>query len=135
MTLIVGVAWETVREADPELPPYEAFPAKLAVTQPVQVPVLMPAMLILFRVAWPFALVLADPTGVPFRLNATVCPLIAVPPEVAVSVAERVVVPPYVPDAGATISVVGAAGLTTCTSSVDVLPAHEKVPLNEAVME
>src|SRR5690242_8992424 len=104
--LMVGVACATISEFDPELPPYEAFAAKLAVTQLAQVPALIPAMLTLFRVAWPLAFVLPDPTGLPFRLNVTVCLPSAVPPEVAVSVAERVAVPPYVPDAGATVRVV-----------------------------
>ena len=57
----------------------------------------MPPRLAFESVAMPLAFVLAVPTGLPLRVKLTVFPLTGEP--FAVSTAERVVVPPYVPPA------------------------------------
>ena len=58
---------------------------------------MIPLKLALFKVATPEAFVIAVPTAVPFKLNATVLPLIAVTGLLTVRVADRFVVPPKVP--------------------------------------
>ena len=70
------------------------------------------------RVATPLAFVLAAPTAVPFSVNVMVFPLTGVP--LAVRMAERVVVPPYVPPAGAGDRLVSETALWTM---VTVCPA------------
>ena len=74
-------------------------------------PAPIPDTLAFNTVAIPEPFVDALPTGFPFRLKLMDLPLTPVPP--AVSVADNVVVPPYVPDAAATARDVVAAALAT----------------------
>src|SRR3954462_8445353 len=77
----------------------------------------MPVRLTPLSLAIPLPFVTALPAGEPLSVKETVLPLTGLPPEV--SVAERVVVPPHVPVAGATARLVGLGGATsvkqTCT--------------------
>ena len=67
----------------------------------------MPARLTLLSVASPFESVIALPTLFPFSVKETDSP--ATPTELDASVADRLVVPPYVPVAAPAASVVAAA--------------------------
>jgi hypothetical protein len=93
--VIVGVALFTVSDAVPELEPKLASPAKLTATPAGYVPALIPARLALAMLATPEAFVVAFPTEFPLRVKETVFPLTGEPADV--NVAERAVVPPYVP--------------------------------------
>jgi hypothetical protein len=95
-----------VRLFVPLLPPNAVSAVKLASTPVAYVPALIPLTLTFERVATPEVFVVADPAGSPFSLNATLLPLTPVAPDF--SVAERLVVPPYVAVAGAAASVVAA---------------------------
>jgi hypothetical protein len=92
----------------------------------------MPARLTPFRVATPVAFVVALPTLFPFSVKSTVAPLTPFPPEV--SVAERFVVPPNVPVAGATARLVGLVPATllkhTWTDETDGVTAPLEVDRN-----
>src|ERR671929_2336747 len=77
----------------------------------------MPERLTPLNVATPLPCVAALPTLFPFSVKATVFPPTGLPPPV--SVAERVVVPPYVPFAAATARVV--AVVVAATSSKQTL--------------
>src|SRR5919204_5221130 len=74
-------------------------------------PALTPARLTPPRVATPLPFVGALPTLFPFKVNAIDFPLTPVAP--AVSVADRVVAPPYVPLAGDTARPVASAPPTS----------------------
>src|SRR5207248_5555546 len=75
----------------------------------------MPDRLMLDNVAVPDALVDALPTGLPLRLKPTDLPL--TPEPLDVNVADRFVVPPYVPDAVLTARDVAAPPLATSASA------------------
>src|SRR5438876_10100451 len=70
----------------------------------------MPLRLALLSVAIPLPFVVADPTVAPLSLKVIVLPLTALPLDV--SVAESVVMPPYVPVAAAALNEVGWMELT-----------------------
>ena len=72
----------------------------------------MPVRLTLDSVATPDALVVAEPTEVPFRVKLMLFALTAELSEVFVNVPVSVVVPPKVPLAADTVSVVGAITVT-----------------------
>ena len=76
-------------------------------------------------VATPEVLVVAVPTAVPLTLKDTVLPETPVPPDVRV--ADKLLVPPYVPLAAAGESVVLAEDVTV-TVSVPVLTACVVLP-------
>jgi hypothetical protein len=103
--VIVISLGDTVKEAEPLLPEKEPSPANDAPTPVEYVPALIPLRLAPLNVATPEELVVAEPADPPLSVKLIVLPLTPEPPEV--SVAESVVVPPYVPDADATLSAVG----------------------------
>src|SRR6266566_1492438 len=107
--VIVGVAFDTVKDALPLAAAKPLSPAKLAPTPVGYVPALMPERLAPARLATPLAFVVALPTELPLRVNATVLPLTPEPPDV--SVAERFAVPPYVPLAELTERLAAACAL------------------------
>ena len=111
VTLIAWLALLTVSEPVPLLGSYELSPANAAPTAVGYVPALMPARLTGEKLATPLALVSALPTLEPFSVKLTVSLGTARPP--AVSVAESPVVPPKVPDAGATARLVALVGATS----------------------
>jgi hypothetical protein len=98
--VMVWLAFATARLFVPLLDAYVASPAKLAPTPEPYVPAPIPDKLAFDSVAIPEMSVDALPTGLPFSVKLIGLPLTPVPP--AVSVAESVAVPPYVPDAVAT---------------------------------
>jgi hypothetical protein len=104
--LPVRVFWLTVSCAEPLLLLNVASPANDAETPVAYVPAAIPVRLALAMVATPDEFVVAEPTDVPLSENATVLPLSPPPPDVMVSVAETLAVPPYVPAAEAAVSVV-----------------------------
>ena len=86
------VPYVTVKDAVPLLAEYELSPAKLAPTPDGYVPGKIPDRLAPLLVATPLPLVVALPTGLPFRVKLMVLPLTGDPLEV--SVADRLTVPP-----------------------------------------
>ena len=70
---------------------------------------MIPERLTLLSVATPDPFVAAEPAALPLRVKLIVLPVTPLPPDV--SVADNVVVPPYVPDAVETASDVLAAAL------------------------
>src|SRR5689334_5138502 len=105
--VVIVIAWSafaTVSESVSLLGSWPASPANDAPTPVGYEPASMPARLTLLTVATPFASVVAPPALEPLRVNATLAPATGSPPDVSVAVS--VVVPPNVPVAGETPSVV-----------------------------
>ena len=96
-----------VRAAEPVDGSSPVSPAKEVPTPAGYEPAAMPVRLTPGRVATPVEFVCALPTLVPFSVNATDSFATGVP--LFVSVAERLVVPPNVPAAGSSASVVAVA--------------------------
>lgn len=96
----------TVKLAEPLLPENAESPANTARTAPVYVAAFSPVRSTLAIVADPDASVVTEPTLFPFNMNARV--LLATPDVPEVNLAERLVDPPYVPDAEDTVTVVFA---------------------------
>ena len=107
---VVALVWTTPVFV-PLLPAKLPSPAKLPATPEGYVPAVIPDKLAFDSVASPDEFVEALPTEVPLRLKLMDLPLTPAPLDV--SVAESVVVPPYVPDAAPTASDVVAAPLAT----------------------
>jgi hypothetical protein len=105
VNVIVWLARLTVRLAVPLDVAKLLSPAKLALTPVAYVPTLIPLRLAPASVATPEASVVAEPTGMPFKLKLIDLPLTGVLSEVRVSVALRLTVPPYVPVAGLAVKV------------------------------
>src|SRR5262249_35355145 len=91
----------------------------------------MPLRLAFESVATPLALVTAEPTLLPFSVNAIVFPLTGEP--LAVSVADRFPVPPYVPLAVAVASLVLAALPVTVSVLLPGAPELSPWPANAAL--
>src|SRR5205809_5423114 len=90
--VIVGVAFDTVKDALPLAAAKPLSPAKLAPTPVGYVPALMPDRLAFETVATPLAFVTALPPLLPLSVKLIVLLLTPLPPDV--SVAERFAVPP-----------------------------------------
>src|SRR4029077_16970529 len=86
------VPYVTVKDAVPLLAEYELSPAKLAPTPDGYGPGKIPDRLTPVLVATPLLLVVALPTGLPFRVKLMVLPLR--PDPLGVNVADRLPVPP-----------------------------------------
>jgi hypothetical protein len=95
------------------------------------VPAPIPDRLTFVTVATPEPSVELVPAAAPFKVKLIVLPVTPVPLDV--KVADRVVVPPYVPDAAETASEVGAAAFATrakfCTVVRPELRVTEAVPV------